>query len=207
MHWCVISEQCALHVLVCDINPGLIWQLKSGHASPVCATGLNSGLPLYEAPVPEVRFPIHLFHSSLFSLPTHLIQQPGQWPAAAISAENGHFPSRVRVQFATNLVSCLLVVVFFFVSLGFVLVSLNWTSRKITLRRSVTSSFNISDITFGRNLLCQHFFWWLGWRGHKFFVSLSWMVSGYGMRFSLLEPRRWALYDPLIQVQSFTMEY
>lgn len=96
---------------------------------------------------------------------------------------------------------------FFFVSLGFVLVSLNWTSRKITLRRSVTSSFNISDITVGRNLLCQHFFWWLGWRGHKFFVSLSWMVSGYGMRFSLLEPRRWALYDPLIQVQSFTMEY
>ena len=43
---------------------------------------------------------------------------------------------------------------------------------------SITSSFNISDIRFGRNLLCRQFFWRLGWLGHKFFVSLSWMVTG-----------------------------
>lgn len=36
MHWCMITEQYwILHVLVCYINPGLIWQLKSGHAFTV----------------------------------------------------------------------------------------------------------------------------------------------------------------------------
>lgn len=29
MHWCMISEQCKFCVLVCYINPALIWQLSS----------------------------------------------------------------------------------------------------------------------------------------------------------------------------------